>query len=125
MKKRVQQTNYDRAVFQLVIHNKGNGFDLDQIENTLLGLEKSCSKRDKRKKWTIWYFLSCFRMVREGAWEEAWKTRQRHPLRKHKPFQGAKVANLIINKLVGFDDLAAMGVYGALAGKGHTINAAI
>ncbi|KAL7919283.1 hypothetical protein ACQKWADRAFT_209934 [Trichoderma austrokoningii] len=122
IRERVQETHYDRAVFQLVVHNEGRGFDLEQIENMLLGLEISSENTDKRRKWTIWYFLSCFRMVREGAWEESWKTRKRNRFRKHKPFHGAKVANLIVNKIIDSDGLAAMRVYGALAECGYKLS---
>lgn len=115
--KRLQESTDDRA-FQLVVRLEGEGVDLKQVENALSELETCCDQTDKRKKWIIWYFLACFRMVNEETWEQRWGTKQgRKKNRKHKPFEAAKVVNLIINKLVGLDGLAAMGVYGILAGK--------
>lgn len=109
------ETNYDLTVFKLKIPKNGEDYNLEQIENTLLELEASCT--DKRKKWTLWYFLSCIQMVKEEIWETRRETTEKHRGRKHKPYLSAKIINLIINKLIETDNMAAMGVYNAFTGK--------
>lgn len=108
-----REANYDYAVFQCLIPNDGNSYDLKQIEKALLRMEESHKKdKDKRKLWTTWYFRCCLQMVieEEYPWQKPYH-------RKHKTFQGAKAANFIVNKLLKSDGIAAMGVYSALAGR--------
>lgn len=83
------------------------GFDLDQIERALA---TEVQKTDvKRRAWTAWFVLSCLQLIRD----------KRRTGRKCLPARGARLANLIVNRLLLSDGVAAMGVYDALAGKDH------
>ncbi|KAL7932166.1 hypothetical protein V8C35DRAFT_307547, partial [Trichoderma chlorosporum] len=111
------EANYDHAVFQGLIPNDGKIIDLNQIEQALKDMQ-NYYKDDKRKLWTSWYFRCCFQMVIEKAYNPPGF--QGH--NKNKPFQGAKIVNLIINKLLISDGLAAMGVYIALIESGNRLS---
>jgi hypothetical protein len=63
----------------------------------------------KRRAWTSWFVLSCLQLIRD----------KRRGGRKRLPARGAKLANLIVNRLLISEGAAAMGVYDALAGKGY------
>ncbi|KAL7940742.1 hypothetical protein V8C42DRAFT_207334 [Trichoderma barbatum] len=116
-----QEVNCDDAFFQCLIPYDGKSFNLDQVEKILSGID--ISHTDNRKTWTHWFFSSCLQIVREEA-EHRWQITDRHRNRKHKPFQAAKVANLIVNKLLISDGISAMGVYNALAESNHKLSKA-
>lgn len=78
---------------------------LDRVEGVLESLYKS--EKDNRRVWTVWYFLSCLRLVRGN------RRKGTHDL----PARGAKVANHIINSLIRSHGLNAMGVYNRLSGR--------
>ncbi|EHK16457.1 uncharacterized protein TRIVIDRAFT_227322 [Trichoderma virens Gv29-8] len=95
-----QEVNDDHAAFKFLVPHDGNNYDLNQIMNALLEMETRYRKdKDNGKWWTPWFFRCCLQMVIEEVlpWNK-------HPHRKHKPFQGAKAANLIVDKLLKSDE---------------------
>ncbi|KAL7928117.1 hypothetical protein V8C35DRAFT_318867 [Trichoderma chlorosporum] len=112
-------TNYDQAAFQCLIPNSGKGYNLEEIKETLLEREAVYgAAKDKVNMWTAWYFRCCLQIVIERV-----DNRVRYG-RKHTPFEGAEVANLVVDNLLKYDGLAAMSVYAALARSGNKLSKA-
>lgn len=78
---------------------------LDQIEEKLESVMDD--SKDKMIIWLNWFYYSCLRLVRD----------RRRSGRRHMPSTGAKLANIIVDRLLISDGLAALGVYNALAGR--------
>lgn len=100
--------NVDYAVSHCLCPREYNqSFDgyLDQIEEKLVSVMNDSN--DKMIVWLNWFFYSCLRLVRE----------RRRSGRRHMPSTGAKLANIIVDRLLISDGLAALGVYNALAGR--------
>lgn len=108
-----QEANHNHAVLPHIIPNACTNHDFDQTKASLLNLETYYKKKnDKKKMWTAWFLYSCLQLVIEEA--NPLPPNQHH---KHKPFLGARVANLIVNKLLQSDGISAMGVFNILAGR--------
>ncbi|KAL6695131.1 hypothetical protein J3F84DRAFT_39186 [Trichoderma pleuroticola] len=107
----VQEANYDFTIVQ-PLNPKGNTtYNLDQIHHALSETESYYKKEgNKKKEWTIWYFRCCLQMVLEKTYFQ-----QQYLHHRSRTFKGAKVANLIINKLLKSDGIAAVGLYNILA----------
>ncbi|PNP48791.1 hypothetical protein TGAMA5MH_00245 [Trichoderma gamsii] len=83
----------------------GQSFDgyLDQIEEKLESVMND--SKDKMIVWLNWFYCSCLRLVRE----------RRRSGPRHMPSTGAKLTNIIVDRLLISDGLAALGVYNAVA----------
>lgn len=102
--------NYTDAIYQCMQQTTDKSFDvyLDRLEHALAA--ESQESQMKRRAWTLWFILSCLQLVRD----------KRRGGRKRLAARGAKLANLIVNRLLVSEGAAAMGVYDALAGNGYT-----
>ncbi|KAL6868031.1 hypothetical protein J3F83DRAFT_88737 [Trichoderma novae-zelandiae] len=100
------EAGYEYVVSHVPVPDEGRGSAvyLDQVENQLSSAMKE-EPDDKTTAWINWFFLSNLQLVREHGRDG----------RKHLPLKGAKLANLIVNKLLISDGVAALGVYNALA----------
>ncbi|KAL7917291.1 hypothetical protein ACQKWADRAFT_307144 [Trichoderma austrokoningii] len=98
--------NVDHAVSHCFCpreYNQSFNSHLDQIEEKLVSAMNN--SYDKTMVWLNWFFYSCLRLVRD----------RRRSGRRHMPSTGAKLANLIVDRLLISDGLEALGVYNALA----------
>jgi hypothetical protein len=105
----VDPNNYTHAIYQCMQQTTDKSFDvyLDRVEHALAA--ESQESQIKRRAWTSWFVLSCLQLIRD----------KRRGGRKRLAARGAKLANLIVNRLLISEGAAAMGVYDALAGNGH------
>ncbi|KAL7906006.1 hypothetical protein GGI35DRAFT_126629 [Trichoderma velutinum] len=109
-----QEANYDFTIVQSLNPKDIASYDWNRIQHALSETEFYYKKEgNKKKEWTVWYFRCCLQMVLEKTYYQ-----QQYLNHKSRTFKGAKVANLIINKLLKSDGIAAVGVYNALAVSG-------
>ncbi|KAI8710366.1 hypothetical protein NCS52_01581600 [Fusarium sp. LHS14.1] len=87
---------------------------LDRVEKALDQYIQGDKCDVRRRSWTTWFYLACLRIVRE----------LRRKGRKHRPSNGARLANQIVNHLLVTDGVAAMGVYDGLAEHCYKISKA-
>lgn len=101
----VDPNNYSHTIYQCMQQITDKSFDgyLDRVEHALAAEVQE--SKIKRRAWTSWFVLSCLQLIRD----------RRRGGRKRLPARGAKLANLIVNRLLISEGAAAMGVYDALA----------